>query len=366
VTAEQAGVIDSLDVAATSAVLIDPLTNQILYEKNAYEKRPMASTTKMMTGIITLERAELNEEVTISSEAAAVGESELHLQTGEKMTVRNLIYGLLVESANDAAVALANHVGGSVEGFVDIMNRKAQNIGAKDTHFANPHGLFNSNHYSTAYDLALIAKYCLEDETFSKVVGTKEYTITRPQKNLTSKIENHNKLLWQYPYANGVKTGYVRQAGYCLVSSANKNGIELIAVVLNSSSSDTCCNDSKKLLEYGFNEFKREKIIEKGKVYKKIELPEILDKDLKIVAAADLMLQVRKNPYDVRKVITSKDKIEPPINKGQKLGKIEVIQSGRSLGKVDLIAEESVPKPGKVELAFLWLKYIFKKIVGYF
>lgn len=326
----------------------------------------MASTTKMMTGIITLERADLNEEVTISSGAAAVGESELHLQTGEKMSVKNLLYGLLVESANDAAVALANHVGGSVQGFVDIMNRKSQNIGAKDTHFSNPHGLFNPDHYSTAYDLALIAKYCLEDKTFAKVVGTKEYTISRPQKNSLSKIKNHNKLLWQYTYANGIKTGYVRQAGYCLVSSANKNGIELIAVVLNSPSSDASCNDSKKLLEYGFNEFKREKIIKKGKVYKEVKLPEILDKDLKLIAASDLVLQVRKNPYDIKKVVTAKEKLEPPINEGQKLGKIEVIQSGQSLGKVDLIAAKSVPKPGKAEFVFLWLKYIFKKIGSFF
>jgi len=345
---------------------MDPKTNQILYEKNAHEKRPMASTTKMMTGIITLERANLNEEITISSEAAIVGESELHLQTGEKMSVKNLLYGLLVESANDAAVALANHVGGSVQGFVDIMNRKAQNIGAKNTHFANPHGLYNTNHYSTAYDLAFIAKYCIEDKTFAKVVGTKEYTISRPQKNLLSKIKNHNKLLWQYPYANGIKTGYVKQAGYCLVSSANKNGIELIAVVLNSPSSDACCNDSKNLLEYGFNEFKREKMIEKGKAYKKVKLPEVLDRDLQLVAASDLVLQVRKNPYDVKRVVTAKDELEPPINKGEKLGKIEVIESGKSLGEVDLIAEKTLPKPGRLEFVYLWLKYIFKKIVGFF
>ena len=180
-------------IAASSAIMVDAKTGQILYEKNPHEQRSMASTTKIMTGIITLERANLNEEVTISNHASEVGESELFLQAGERMRIKDLLYGLLLRSGNDVAVALAEHLSDSIDGFTELMNRKAYSIGANNTHFTNPHGLYDPNHYSTAYDLALIARYGLHDKILAEIVATKEYEIPRSSPKLLRKIKNYNK-----------------------------------------------------------------------------------------------------------------------------------------------------------------------------
>lgn len=351
-------------ISASSAILVDAKTGQILFEKNARERRSIASTTKMMTAIITIERAKLDEQVNISKLATQVGESQLQLQPGEKMSVKSLLYGLLLRSGNDTAVALAEYVGKSIAGFADLMNRKASSIGANDTHFANPHGLYDQNHYSTAYDLSLIARYCLKDVVFSKIVATKEYTIPRSSFVAETKIKNHNKLLWQYPFATGIKTGYIHQAGFCLVSSANKNGIELVCIVLNSPTSNNCFQDSKNLLEYGFNQFSLRRVVKKNGVYGKVKLPEIMDEKLDVVAAVDLRVLVSNAPNSLKEVVVVKDKVGVPIRKGQKLGEIEVTQFGRSLGKVDLLARRTIAKPGPIVSFFLWLKYMFNKISG--
>jgi D-alanyl-D-alanine carboxypeptidase (penicillin-binding protein 5/6) len=361
--AQQTSIANSPSISASSAILVDAKSGQVLYEKNVHEQRSIASTTKIMTAIIVLERAKLNEEVTIDNSASEVGESELFLQPGEKMTVQDLLYGLLLHSANDAAVALAEYVAGSVTGFAELMNRKANSIGAKNTHFINPHGLYDANHYSTAYDLALITRYGFKDKMFAEIVATKEHTIPRQGKNAPSKIKNHNKLLWKYPYANGVKTGFIRQAGHCLVSSANRNGIQLISVVLNSPSAEACYNHSQNLLEYGFNEFKLEKVIKKGGIYKKVKLPEIFNEKLSLEASKDLIIQVRKMPGTLKKLIIAKEPKSLPIKKGEKLGEVEVKQFGRNLGKVDLVAAKTISKPGKLEMTILWLKFIFKKLI---
>lgn len=361
-TAEQAGISNYPTISATSSILVDAQSGQILYEKNAHERRSIASITKIMTGIITLERVKLDEVVTINKSASQVGESELSLQAGEKMTVQNLLYGLLLQSANDAGTALAEYISSSVSTFAELMNRKALSIGARDTHFANPHGLYDKNHYSTAYDLAMIARYCLKDKTFAKMVATKDYTIPRPARHLLSTVKNHNQLLWQYPYANGIKTGFIRQAGHCLVSSASKNGVQLIAVVLNSPSADACFKDSKNLLEYGFNEFKLEKVVKRSRPYKQVRLPEIFDKKLSLIASKDLMVQVRKTAGSVKKVIIAKDTKSLPVQKGEKLGKVQVRQFGQTLGEIDLVAAKTVAKPGRIEMVILWVKFILSRI----
>ncbi len=351
-------------IGASSAILVDAKTGQILYEKNSHEQRSMASTTKIMTGIITLERANLNEEVTVSNHASEVGESELFLQPGEKMRIKDLLYGLLLRSGNDVAVALAEHLGDSIEGFAELMNRKASSIGANNTHFTNPHGLYDPKHYSTAYDLALIARYGLNDKILAEIVATKEYEISRSSPKLLRKIKNYNKLLWEYPYSTGIKTGHIRQAGYCLVSSANKNGVELVAVVLNSPDSDTCFDDSRYLLEYGFDQFKIEKVIKQGKTYKRVKLPEIFNEKLEAVAARDLVVQVNKQPGSLKKFVVADNSVSVPVTKGQKLGVIKVTQLGYQIDQVDLVAGKTVNKPGWIKTFILWLKFIFRKASG--
>lgn len=349
-------------IAASSAIMVDAKTGQILYEKNPHEQRSMASTTKIMTGIITLERANLNEEVTVSNHASEVGESELFLQAGERMRIKDLLYGLLLRSGNDVAVALAEHLSDSIDGFTELMNRKAYSIGANNTHFTNPHGLYDPNHYSTAYDLALIARYGLHDKILAEIVATKEYEIPRSSPKLLRKIKNYNKLLWEYPYATGIKTGHITQSGYCLVSSANKNGVELVAVVLNSPDSTTCFDDSRSLLEYGFDQFKVDRVVKKGETYKRIKLPEIFDEKLEAVAAKDLVIQVNKQPGSLKKVVVADDSVSVPVTKGQKLGVIKITQFGYQIDQVDLVAGKTVNKPGWIKTFILWLKFIFRKV----
>lgn len=212
-------------------VVIEVETKRVMAASNANQKLPMASTTKIATAITVLERADLDEVVTVPKEALVEG-SSIYLKAGEKWTVRDLLYGLMLRSGNDAAMALALHVGGSVGGFALMMNHTAYRAGAYHTHFVNPHGLHDEDHYTTAYDLAAITAYAMHNPTFAEIVATKSYAYTHPDGSKQVFV-NKNKMLSAYPGADGVKTGYTTVAGRCLVSSATREGMHLVAVVLN-------------------------------------------------------------------------------------------------------------------------------------
>ncbi len=246
-------------VTAHSAILMDAQTGDILYERDAYTQRPNASTTKILTAIVALELADLDEVTTISEKADKVGESSLHLNKDDRLKLGELIEGALVKSGNDACVAIAEQTAGSLDNFIRLMNLKAASLGAYNTNFTNPHGLPDKNHYSTAYDLAIIARYGLNIPEFSNIVQTKVATVNyeHPQKNQV--VNNTNKLLYNYALANGVKTGTTNAAGKCLVASASKNGRRLISVVLNAPDR---FGDAQRLLEWGFN---NTKIVDMGK-----------------------------------------------------------------------------------------------------
>lgn len=237
-----AGAVEHL--SAHSAILMDAATGAVLYEKNSHEKSLIASTTKMMTGLLAAESGRLSETVTIPSEAVGIEGSSLYLKAGEQLTVEQLLYGLMLHSGNDAAVALALHLGGTVEDFVAQMNEKAAELGLAETHFANPNGLDDEGNYGTAYDLARLAAAALENDTFRQVVSTKTYTVG------TRQLTNHNKLLWKYEGAMGVKTGFTKAAGRLLVSAAERQGRRLIAVTINAPSD---WSDHTKLLDDGFS-----------------------------------------------------------------------------------------------------------------
>lgn len=238
-------------VEAEAAILMVGGTNQVLFKKNPYGIMYPASTTKIMTLITALEKGDPDSIVTVSAKAAACEESSLELNAGDKLTLRNLETGMMLVSGNDAAEAIAEHIAGSIPAFVDMMNANAERIGAKNTHFSNPHGLPDPyNHYTTAYDLGLIASYAMQNPDFVKIVSSREYTvkyINRGDKLVT----NTNKLLKTYPGINGIKTGYTDAAGDCLVAGAKRNGVQLIAVVLND---DYRWADAAKLLDYGFQQ----------------------------------------------------------------------------------------------------------------
>jgi len=218
-------------INAKNAIAIDGRTSEVLYEKNAYEIVPMASTTKILTALITIERMNLQEKFIVSKNASSVRGSKVGYKAGEEISIRELLYGLMYKSGNDAAITLAEGMGGSIEGFAEIMNDYGMSLGLLDSHFQSPHGLDMVDHYSSAYDLAILTKKGMEYDEFRQVVGTK--AITKEKYNFTRDYNNINKILWLIPGANGVKTGYTGQAGKCLVSSIDYNGRDVIIVVLN-------------------------------------------------------------------------------------------------------------------------------------
>ena len=328
-------------VTAESAILIDAQTGQILYQKNIYQPRPPASTTKIMTGILAIEIGNLTDEVTASLEAAHEGGSSIYLSPGEKLTLEELIYGLLVKSGNDAAVAIAQHIGGSVENFAQMMNFKARQIGAKNTNFQNPNGLPQKGHLTTAYDLAQITRYALKNDFFAGVVSTPKKRISWPEHSWDRILKNTNKLLTRCDFVTGVKTGYTRAAGRCLVASAKKDNREVISVVLKS---NQMWEDSLKLLNYGFDNFNKKTVIKKGEIVDQVE---VANEKLNLKAAENFSRIVsEKDKVDLQQKIKYKDSLELPVLKGEKLGEVIFYnQNEEMIDKIDLLAER------KIELA---------------
>jgi D-alanyl-D-alanine carboxypeptidase len=222
---------DNFRVSAHNAIALDRETGEVLFEQKGYEIVPMASTTKILTALITIQRGNLDSSFTVSKKAASVRGSKVGYKAGESITIRELLYGLMYKSGNDAAITIAEGIGGSVEGFADIMNHYGASLGLLDSHFESPHGLDSQDHYSSAYDLAILTAKGMEYDVFREIVGTKE--IDKEKYKFTRSYNNINKILWKIPGANGVKTGYTGQAGKCLVSSINDNGKDIIIVVLD-------------------------------------------------------------------------------------------------------------------------------------
>jgi serine-type D-Ala-D-Ala carboxypeptidase (penicillin-binding protein 5/6) len=248
-------------VLAKAAAVIDVETGRILYEKNGNEKMRVASLTKIMTAIVAIEEGKLNDVVEVPAHAVGTEGSSIYLRQGEKLTLEQLLYGLMLRSGNDAAVTIADHVGGSVPGFVQLMNEKAEYLGLSNTHFANPHGLDQQGHYSTADDLAKLTAYSLHNEMFRKIVGTRTKTIPQEGQNWDRKLINKNKMLVFYSGADGVKTGYTKLAKRCLVSSATREGRQIAVVTLNDPND---WQDHAALLDYGLKHFNRVQLVSKG------------------------------------------------------------------------------------------------------
>ena len=248
----------TLNLNSRSCVVIDRLTQSILYGKNEKNKVKMASTTKIMTAIVVLENSSLDTTVEASKKAAGTGGSRLGLKTGDKITIRDLMYGLMLCSGNDAAVCLAESIGGSVEGFAGLMNAKAQELGLSNSHFESPHGLDSDQHYTTAYELALLSDYALKNPTFLSIVGTKNHTVTI---NGTPKtLSNTNELLGNLDGVYGIKTGFTNGANRCLVTACKRGNMDIICVVLGADTKNFRTKDSIKLIEYSFKNFEYFKI----------------------------------------------------------------------------------------------------------
>lgn len=314
-----------LDITAEGAVLMDLVTGQILYSKNMDQKCAPASTTKIITALITLEKCQLTDKVIVGKKPPFEDGSKIYLIEGEELTVEQLLYALLLESANDSALALAEHISGSKEEFAKLMNQKALEIGCKNTNFANPNGLYEENHYTTALDLALISKKAMENETFRKIVSTVSYQIPPTNKQPETRyFHNHNKFIKyksKYPGVDGVKTGYTDKARHSFVGSVTRGNRKLLAVVLKDEQPPY--DDVMKLFDYGFNNFNYEKIISKDDLIENIKVSGS-NTEIPICANEDFYLSFLKgknNDYSRKLLLNS---IPSHIKKGDSLGFLEI------------------------------------------
>lgn len=351
------------EIIGESAIIIDYRTGEILWEKNSDKAKAPASTTKIMTAIIILENHALDEEVTVSSNFPYVPGSGIAIDHGETFTVEQLLYATLVKSANDAAHALAEFHSGSIEEFAKVMNEKALEIGAVNTNFANPHGLDNPNHYTTAYDLAMIARYCYDNETFRKMVNTTGYIIPQTNKKEEERdyVVTSNKFLngvgpsnqivykgqrinVKYDIVDGIKTGYTEDAGNCLITTAQMNNERYITVVLKSNKNNNVYLDSRKLIDYAFENFIRHQFVSEGSFVKTIEIKGEKKLRVNLIAESSLIKTLDKDT-DITKIqqeILLNQNITSPVKAGQGLGKITYYYENKPLGSVTLVSEYDV------------------------
>ena len=325
-----------VDISAKSACIMTADTNEIIYEKYSDIRLPMASTTKMMTALVAAESGKWDEVATVSLNAQNQIGSKIYLKENDRMSLSNLVSGMMLNSGNDAAVAVAEHISGDVDRFAEEMNLYAKKIGANNTSFDNPSGLDDEDHYSTAYDLALIASEVIKSERLSPIIKSKELKISNQRGEVTY-LRNHNKLLWTYEGMLGVKTGFTKKAGRCLVTAAERGGVTLIAVTL---SAPNDWDDHRKMLDYGFESCESDTVIQKGEKLAEIEIG---DKVINLVSNKEVMLSDVKGKKEEREVIVKTIKnAKGPINAGEKLGYAEIIQNEKTVAIVDLVAERDV------------------------
>lgn len=326
-------------INALAAVVMEASSGRVLFSKNATVKRSIASTTKIMTAIVALENGGLEDEVTISKRAAGIGGSTIGLQTGQKFTLKELLYAMLMSSANDAAIAVAEHIGGTVEGFAEMMNRKAESLGAANSHFVTPHGLDTDSQYSTAYDVAIITRYALKNPVFSEIVSTS-----------TSYIPGHglyntNELLGAYPGVDGVKTGYTGKAGRCLVTTIQKDGMRLVSVVLGSPTRTARANASSALLDYAYENFRMHRLLDAGDIYSWVPVYRGIDGNvrLKVAQSVELPLsEVEAEMLEIREYVP--EELKAPVYAGTDMGFVEYVLNGEVVAQSMLTIADDIRK----------------------
>ena len=330
-------------VSAQSAYVLDAVSGRVLYEKNSDERSLIASTTKIMTALIICEQCNVLDRMRIPKEAVGIEGSSMYLQEGEVLTLQELLYGLMLQSGNDAAVALAIYCGGTVEGFAELMNDKARNLGLRNTHFENPNGLDSPGHYSTARDLAVLAAYAMENPIFRKTVSTKSLMLG--QRYLT----NHNKLLWRVEGADGVKTGYTRAAGRILVSSATRNDRRLITVTINAPDD---WNDHAALLENGFSRYHVQQIVTSGQYVDTVEVVGGEAAKVQVLAAEDFSYAVAPEERP-QLMLPGPGFVYAPAVEGAEAGVAYVLLDGKAVGKLPVIFGETIEQLPAEEKSFL-------------
>ncbi len=348
------------EVSATAAILIDAASGEILFSKNANARLPMASTTKIMTAIVVLETLDPQQKVTVSANAVSVEGSKASLVKGEVLTVDQLLHGLLIISGNDAAIALAEAAGGSVKGFVDMMNAKTKEMGLKNTRFVNPHGVQpkgadKNNHYSSANDLATMTRYAQQFELFREIVDSESITLPAAPGQQKPRYWDHNgnELLMDLGWVTGVKTGSTPYAKYCLVASGNRDGVSMISVVLGAETSDIRWRESRSLLEYGFDLRPRTVLINPRQEIVDLELTDILGRSVTVVSDRSLAARLHKGDIVTRSVSIDREP-SVPVAAGEVLGHATFRLAGTTLGTVNLVAAQPVTRPTLRMIVYHW------------
>ncbi|WP_026477932.1 D-alanyl-D-alanine carboxypeptidase family protein [Alkaliphilus transvaalensis] len=324
-----------------AAIVMETETGRVLFEKNSRERMPMASTTKIMTALLAIENVDSEKFVKVAPEAQGIEGSSIYLRANERVKMVDLLYGLMLRSGNDSATAIAIEVAGSVEKFAELMTLRAKELGANDTSFMNPHGLHHDDHYTTAYDLALITKEALKKPLFKKIVSTKFY-VAESRDAEFKYFSNKNKILNTVEGGDGVKTGFTKKSGRCLVASATRGDMQLIAITLNDGD---WFNTTHKLLDDSFELFMPHTVFEKGEVIGVAKLNEGKRDEVNALVDSKIVLPVREEEKDrIQTVIDMPENMEAPILKGQKLGKVSVYLEDQLLATSDLIAEEGIER----------------------
>lgn len=354
----------NLATNAKSAILIEASTGEIIFEKNSHERLVPASMTKMMSMLLIIESIEKgiiswDEMVTVSENASSMGGSQILLETNEKMSVSDLFKGIAVASGNDAVVAMAEKIAGTEDAFVNMMNNRAKELGLKDTNFKNPHGLDTANHYSSAYDMAMIAKELVKHEEVFKYTSIYEdYLRQNTDKEIW--LVNTNKLVRFYDGVDGLKTGYTAGAGYCLTATAKKNGMRIIAVAMGEPDSKTRNAEITSMLDYAFAQYEIETVLSTDSVLGKRKVEKGKDEYVTIVPTKNINLLYKKT--DDRKNVTYDvkiDSLKAPIKKGDIVGKVEIKDGNNILNTIDVTVNNDVKKANVFELYLRNLKNIF-------
>lgn len=355
-----------LKVDAKAAVLMDATSGEVLFAQNAHKRLPPASVTKVMTMLLILEACEsgkinLSDTVTISERAAAMGGSQMYMEPGEQHTVEELLMGVAMASANDGAVALAEHLAGSVEMFVERMNKRAAELDMKDTNFVNTNGLPVSNHYTSAYDIAIMSKALIRFPETQKWFTKWQATIKvgLPGKEKDFGLTNTNRLIKIYPGAIGIKTGFTQDAGYCLSGAAERNGTRLIGVILGASTSKVRFAEISKMFDYGFSNFESVKVAKKGQVQKALKLEKGTPSKIDVVMEDDVAVLVKKGKKNsIKTKVEMKGYVPLPLKRGQQLGELVVYQDGVEKERFPIVAAESAKKASIKDLYIQMMKKI--------
>ena len=350
---------------ATSAIMIEASTGEIIYKKNENEKSPPASMTKMMSMLLIMEALEkgvisLTDEVTASLNASSMGGSQIFLEAGEKMSVEDFLKGIAIGSGNDATVAMAERLAGTEEGFVKLMNDRARELGLKNTNFKNSTGLDAENHYSTAYDMAMIARELVKHEKILEFTGTYEEYL-RKDSDSPFWLVNTNKLVRFYSGADGLKTGYTNDAGYCLTATAKKDNMRLITVVMNEPTSQIRNSETTAMLDYGFNMYGIDILLTTDSILgtEKVELGNIEEVDIVPMEEVQILNNKSSDKRNVTYEI-SVDMIKAPVKVGDVVGKISVLEDEKIINTIDITVKENVDKASVFTIYYRNLKKMFK------